>query len=294
MPAFSSMPTKFVMGLVQHRCSPDVAANRVKALDMTRQAANGGAALVCLQELYSSQYFCQEECAELFDLAEPLDGPSVQAFSKLCKELKIVVVVPIFEKRDLGLYHNSAVVIEADGSVAGVYRKMHIPDDPLFYEKFYFTPGDLGFRTIRTSVVDLGVLICWDQWFPEGARATALQGAKLLCYPTAIGWHHTEKKDFGETQHGAWEVSMRAHAVANGVWVAAPNRVGVEGGLEFWGQSFVCEPSGRIATRASVGNEEVLLHEIDLGDIERQRRGWPFLRDRRIDAYDGLLKRYGA
>jgi N-carbamoylputrescine amidase len=243
------------------------------------------------------QYFCQAENHDYFELAESIPGPSTAAFQKLAKKHKVVVVASLFEKRASGLYHNTAVIIDADGSLLGIYRKMHIPDDPLFYEKFYFTPGDTGFRAWRTKYGKIGVLICWDQWYPEGARLTALQGAEILFYPTAIGWHPKEKAEYGVNQHGAWETIQRAHAVANGCYVAVTNRIGVEtpeggDGIEFWGQSFVAGTSGQILTKASVDREEILLQEIDLKKVDVTRTHWPFLRDRRIDAYGDLTKRF--
>jgi N-carbamoylputrescine amidase len=280
------------VGLVQMRCGADSSANLATALAGVEDAARRGAQIVCLQELFRSQYFCQREDAALFDLAEPIPGPSTDAIGRVAAARGVVVVASLFEKRAEGVFHNTAVLIDADGSVAGLYRKMHIPDDPLYYEKYYFTPGDLGFRSFATRAGTVGALVCWDQWFPEAARLTALRGAEILFYPTAIGWHPSEKAQYGEAQHGAWETIQRAHAIANGVFVAAVNRVGVEGGLEFWGGSFVCDPFGRVLARASQDREEVLVVECDRRLIGETRRNWPFLRDRRVDAYDGLLKRY--
>jgi N-carbamoylputrescine amidase len=297
------------IALVQQR---GVAA-RDEILDATitrmHQAADGGAQIVCTQELFLSPYFCQTEDHANFQLAEPIPGPATTALAKVARERQLVVVASLFEKRAEGLYHNTAAVIDADGSLLGIYRKMHIPDDPLFYEKFYFTPGDLGFKAFRTRYARIGVLICWDQWYPEGARLTALQGAQILFLPTAIGWHPSEKAEFGERQHSSWETIQRSHAIANGVYVAVPNRVGFEAtpggcdthaptakgkqeGLEFWGQSFIADPSGMIMQRGSTDQEEVLLADCDLARIDFQRTHWPFLRDRRIDAYSGITSRY--
>ena len=280
------------VGLVQMRCSADPAANLAAALSGIEDAARRGARIVCLQELFRSQYFCQREDAAVFDLAEPIPGPSTAALGEVAAARQVVVVASLFEKRAEGVFHNTAVLIDADGTVAGVYRKMHIPDDPLYYEKYYFAPGDVGFRSFDTRAGRVGALVCWDQWFPEAARLTALRGAEILFYPTAIGWHPSEKAEHGAAQYSAWETIQRAHAIANGVFVVAANRVGVEGGLEFWGGSFVCDPFGRVLARASHTDEEVLVVECDRRLIAETRRNWPFLRDRRIDAYDGLLKRY--
>ncbi|MBI3880209.1 MAG: carbon-nitrogen hydrolase [Verrucomicrobia bacterium] len=284
------------LGLLQHACSADPAANLRKTLALAEQAAKRGAQIICTQELFRSQYFCQNEDHDNFKLAEKIPGPSTAAFQKLAKKRGVVIIASLFEKRASGLYHNTAAIIDADGSLLGTYRKMHIPDDPLFYEKFYFTPGDLGFRAWQTQFGKLGVLICWDQWYPEAARLTALQGAEILFYPTAIGWHPSEKKEYGANQHGAWETIQRAHAVANGCYVAVTNRIGLErpiggDGLEFWGQSFVADTSGQILQKASVDREEILLQKIDLAKVDVTRTHWPFLRDRRIDAYGGLTKR---
>ncbi|MSU70104.1 MAG: carbon-nitrogen hydrolase [Opitutaceae bacterium] len=288
---------KVTLGLLQHACSADPAANLRKTLALVERAAKQGAQIICTQELFRSQYFCQSEDHENFKLAEPIPGPSTRAFQRLAKKHQVVVIASLFERRSPGLYHNTAAVIDADGRLLGVYRKMHIPDDPLYYEKFYFTPGDTGFRAWQTRHGKIGVLICWDQWFPEGARLTALQGAEILFYPTAIGWHPREKVEHGASQHEAWEIIQRSHAVANGCYVAAVNRVGVEqpvggDGLEFWGQSFVAGPSGQIIARAGAKKEEVLLVPVDLADVDATRTHWPFLRDRRIDAYSGLTKRF--
>jgi N-carbamoylputrescine amidase len=285
------------LGLLQHACVADPAANLQKALALATQAARQGAQIICTQELFRSQYFCQSEDHANFALAETIPGPSTDAFQKLAREHGVVVIASLFEKRAAGLYHNTAAIIDADGSLLGVYRKMHIPDDPLFYEKFYFTPGDTGFRAWRTKFARIGVLVCWDQWYPEGARLTALQGAEILFYPTAIGWHPTEKAEHGTNQHGAWEIIQRSHAVANGCYVAVPNRIGHErpvggDGIEFWGQSFVAGTSGQLLAKASPDGEEVLLATVDLAKLDETRTHWPFLRDRRIDAYGDLTKRF--
>ncbi len=289
--------SKVTLGLLQHACGADPKANLKKTLALTEQAAKKGAKIICTQELFRSQYFCQSEDHAHFDLAESIPGPSSAAFQKIAKKYGVVIVASLFERRASGLYHNTAVIIDADGSLLGIYRKMHIPDDPLFYEKFYFTPGDTGFRAWQTKFGKIGVLICWDQWYPEGARLTSLQGAEILFYPTAIGWHPTEKAEYGDNQHGAWEIIQRSHAVANGCYVAAVNRIGLEqpiggDGLEFWGQSFVAGTSGQILAKASVDREEILLVPIDLGKVDVTRTHWPFLRDRRIDAYGDLTKRF--
>jgi N-carbamoylputrescine amidase len=288
-------PTAFTLALVQMRCDADPAANLEKAIAGIRQAAKAGAHLVCLQELFRSPYFCQKQDPELFNLAEPIPGPSTERLGAVAREAGLVVVASLFERRAAGVYHNTAAVIDADGGLLGIYRKMHIPDDPLYFEKYYFTPGDLGFRAFDTKIGRIGVLVCWDQWYPEAARLTVLHGANLLLYPTAIGWHPHEKEQHGKAQHMAWELIQRGHAVANGVYVAAVNRVGHEGatngGLEFWGGSFVSDPFGDVQARASHDREEVLLVECDFRRVEETRRNWPFLRDRRIDAYAGLTKR---
>jgi len=280
------------VALVQMRCGDDVAVNVRSALDRIGEAARQGAQVVCLQELFASRYFCQSEEHGHFDLAEPVPGPTTVALGEAAAAHGVVVVGSIFERRAAGVYHNTAVVLDADGSLRGVYRKMHIPDDPLYYEKFYFTPGDLGFRSFPVRGARIGTLVCWDQWFPEAARLTALSGAEVLVYPTAIGWHQAEKAEFGPAQHEAWEVMQRSHAVANGVFVVAVNRVGIEGTIEFWGASFVADPFGRVLARASHDREEVLVVACDLGLIDETRRHWPFLRDRRIDAYGGLVRRF--
>jgi N-carbamoylputrescine amidase len=280
-----------VVGLVQMTCDEKPDRNLKKAIDRIGDAARQGATIVCLQELFRSQYFCQKEDTARFALAEAIPGPTTEALAKVARQKKVVIVASLFERRAAGNYHNTAVVIERDGSIGGMYRKMHIPDDPLYYEKFYFTPGDLGFRTHDTSAGRCGVLVCWDQWFPEGARLTALAGAQVLFYPTAIGWLAGEKDEMNLAQHDAWETIQRAHAIANGVYVVAVNRVGREGQLTFWGQSFVADPFGRIVAKASSDREETLVVELDLKRIEETRQNWPFLRDRRIDSYEGLGRR---
>ena len=287
---------KFRVGLVQMSCSMVPKENLEKALVHIREAAARGAEIICLQELFRVQYFCREENAELFNLAESIPGPSTQVIGKLAKELGVVVIASLFERRAAGLYHNTAAIIDADGELTGIYRKMHIPDDPLYYEKFYFTPGDLGFLNFDTKYTRVGVLVCWDQWYPEGARLTALQGANILFYPTAIGWHPAEKEQYGAAQLDAWRTIQRSHAIANGIYVAAVNRVGFEGppddGLEFWGSSFVADPFGQVLAQASVGDEEILIVECDPKRMDEVRRNWPFIRDRRIDAYQPLVKRW--
>jgi N-carbamoylputrescine amidase len=283
------------LGLIQTECGPDREANLKKTLRCAKDAIQQGAQIVCTQELFRSQYFCQVEDHKYFEWAEAVPGPTTKVFQKLARDHDVVVICSLFEKRASGLYHNTAAVIDADGSMLGVYRKMHIPDDPLYYEKFYFTPGDLGFKAWQTRFGKIGVLICWDQWYPEAARLTAMQGAEILFYPTAIGWHPAEKGEHGGQQHAAWETIQRAHAVANGCYVAVPNRVGHEklsgDGIEFWGQSFVAGTSGEILAKASVDQEEVLVVPIDLSKVDTTRTHWPFLRDRRIDAYGDLTRR---
>jgi len=293
---------KFRVGLVQMLMTSDPDRNLQHAIDRIREAASQGAQIVCLPELFLTQYFCQREDASLFDLAEPIPGPTSTKLGEVAKQLRIVLIASLFEKRAAGVYHNTAAMFDADGTLRGLYRKMHIPDDPLYYEKFYFTPGDLGFRAFDTNVGRVGTLVCWDQWYPEGARLTALQGAHVLFYPTAIGWHPAEKSEFGAAQHDAWRTIQRAHAIANGVYVAVVNRVGFEtgdvrgksapgAGLEFWGGSFLCDPFGRVVAEASQGEEEVLMGEVDLKALEDIRRNWPFLRDRRIDSYAPITSR---
>jgi N-carbamoylputrescine amidase len=293
----TSPPTRYKIGLVQMAMSADPEANLQRAIAKLAEAAAAGARLVCLPELFRSQYFAQREDPALFDLAEPVPGPSTDALGKAAQQAGVVVIAPLFERRAPGLYHNSAVVIDADGRVVGIYRKMHIPDDPAYYEKFYFTPGDLGFRAFDTRVGRIGTLVCWDQWYPEAARLTALQGAGVLFYPTAIGWHPAEKATDGAAQLDAWRTIQRSHAIANGCYVAAVNRVGYErpaggDGLEFWGSSFLADPLGTIVVEAPPDREALVIGEVDVARIETVRRGWPFLRDRRIDAYGGLASRY--
>jgi N-carbamoylputrescine amidase len=285
------------IGVVQNACTADVAANSAAAERGIREAAARGANIVCLQELYRSLYFCQTEDHKYFDLAEEIPGPGTAAVQALACELGVVIIASLFEKRAAGLYHNTAAIIDADGSFLGKYRKMHIPDDPLFYEKFYFTPGDLGFRAWDTKFGRIGVCICWDQWYPEAARLTALCGAQILFYPTAIGWHPSEKEKYGVRHHASWETVQRGHAIANGCYVVAANRIGHEApdggdGIEFWGQSFICDPSGQILAKASADREEVLVAPADLASVDTQRTHWPFLRDRRIDAYGDITRRF--
>lgn len=284
------------VGLIQSACGASPADNLRRTLAHAETAARQGAQIICTQELFRSQYFCQEEDHRFFELAEPIPGPSTEAFQKLARKHHVVVVASLFEKRAAGLYHNTAAIIDADGSLLGCYRKMHIPDDPLFYEKFYFTPGDLGFRAWQTRYAKIGVLICWDQWYPEAARLTALQGAEILFYPTAIGWHPAEKVAHGVSQHSAWETIQRSHAVANGCYVATPNRIGHEklagDGIEFWGQSFVAGTSGEILAKAGTDKEELLVVPLDLDAVDKTRTHWPFFRDRRIDAYGELNRRF--
>ncbi|MCS7089723.1 MAG: carbon-nitrogen hydrolase [Verrucomicrobiota bacterium] len=287
------------IGLLQSAAVADPEQNLQRTLHAAEQAARQGAQILCTQELFRSLYFCQCECHDFFQLAEPIPGPSTRAFQQLARRRKVVIIASLFERRAPGLYHNTAVVIDADGALLGLYRKMHIPDDPLYYEKFYFTPGDLGFRTWQTRYARIGVLICWDQWYPEAARLTALQGAEVLFYPTAIGWHPKEKAEHGRAQHDAWEVIQRSHAIANGCYVAAVNRVGHErlpqapgDGIEFWGQSFVASPFGELLAKAPSDREQILLADLDLEELDRARTHWPFLRDRRIDAYQGVTQRW--
>jgi len=284
------------VGLVQMACAPEPEANFQKACDQIRAAAAQGAQIICLQELFRSRYFCQSEDHAFFALAEPIPGPSTFALGKLAAELGVVVIASLFEKRAPGLYHNTTTLFDADGAYLGCYRKMHIPDDPLYYEKFYFTPGDLGFQAFQTRFGKVGVLICWDQWYPEAARITALKGAEIIFYPTAIGWHPSEKAQEGAAQHASWEIMQRAHAIANGCYVVSVNRVGYEGrpgeGIEFWGQSFVAAPNGTLLARASAEKEEILVVPCDLAQLDKVRTHWPFLRDRRIEAYEELKRRY--
>jgi N-carbamoylputrescine amidase len=291
------------IGVVQMSCTPDPEENLEKAAGMVRDAARQGANVVCLPELFRAQYFCQREDTELFNLAEPIPGPSTERLGVVAREEKVTIIASLFERRAAGLYHNTAATLGTDGSILGLYRKMHIPDDPLYYEKYYFTPGDLGYRALDTSVGKIGTLVCWDQWYPEGARITALQGANVLFYPTAIGWHPYEKEQHGAAQYDAWQTIQRSHAIANGVYVASPNRVGMEHGdvrgnrvdgpgLQFWGGSFIADPFGRVIAKASHEAEEILIAEIDLKLLEDQRRNWPFLRDRRIDSYQPIVNRF--
>ncbi|WP_263359365.1 carbon-nitrogen hydrolase [Acidicapsa ligni] len=294
---------KYKVGLIQMRMTPDPEANLESALKFVREAAQRGANVICLPELFQAQYFCQREDTQLFDLAEPIPGPTTARIAEVARETRTVVIASLFERRAAGLYHNTAVTFHTDGSVASVYRKMHIPDDPLYYEKYYFTPGDRGFQAVDTAFGNIGTLVCWDQWYPEGARLTALQGAEALFYPTAIGWHPAEKEEFGTAQYDAWQTIQRSHAIANGVYVAGINRVGHEQGdirgnradgqgIEFWGGSFLADPFGRIIAKASHDSEEILIGEIDPGLLEDTRRNWPFLRDRRIDAYGKINQRF--
>jgi N-carbamoylputrescine amidase len=288
------MQTK--IGLLQMSCGHDPAANLATAMDRIRQAAAEGAQIICLPELFKTQYFCQSEEHANFSLAEKVPGPTTERLGALARELEIVLIAPLFERRAPGVYHNTAAVIDADGTYLGKYRKMHIPDDPLYYEKFYFTPGDLGFQAWDTRYGRIGVLICWDQWYPEAARLTTLHGARILFCPTAIGWHPSEKADYGETQHSAWEIIQRSHAIANGIYVAAVNRVGHEGtppeGIEFWGASFASDPAGTVVARAGHQEESTLIVPCDLQNVDTVRTHWPFLRDRRLDAYGDLTRRY--
>jgi N-carbamoylputrescine amidase len=297
-----SLPSTFRVGLVQMSATPDPEKNLDRAIQFIGDAAKKGAQVVCLPELFQTQYFCQREDAALFDLAESIPGPTTAKLAEAAKALKIVLVGSLFEKRAPGVYHNTAVMIDADGALRGIYRKMHIPDDPLYYEKYYFTPGDLGFKAFDTQVGKVGTLVCWDQWYPEGARLTALQGAQVIFYPTAIGWHPDEKAQYGEAQYDAWQTIQRAHAIANGVYVAVVNRVGFEQGdirgnkasgkgLEFWGGSFIADPFGRIIAKGSHDTEEILIGEVDSNVLEDTRRNWPFLRDRRIDSYGQITSR---
>jgi N-carbamoylputrescine amidase len=290
--------SKSNVGLVQMSVSRDAKENLAKATARIEEAAKSGAQVVCLPELFQSQYFCQREDTQNFELAEAVPGPTTEALGRVAQKSKVVVIAPLFERRAAGVYHNTAAIIDADGKIAGVYRKMHIPDDPAYYEKFYFTPGDLGFRAFNTEAGRIATLICWDQWYPEGARIAALHGAVILFYPTAIGWHPAEKAANGEAQRDSWRTIQRGHAIANGIYVAAVNRVGHEipteggAGLEFWGTSFLCDPQGVVIAEASTNKEEILYGTVDLAHLEDVRRNWPFLRDRRIDAYQGIEKRF--
>ena len=286
------------IGIVQMQCSEQPARNLAKAIEMTRDASDQGAQVICLPELFQSRYFCQSEDDAHFSLAEPVPGPGTDAFLELADDTDATLLLPLFERRAPGLYHNTTAVIDGRNGYVGMYRKMHIPDDPRYYEKYYFTPGDLGFKTFSTDKAELGTLICWDQWYPEAARLTALKGAEILFYPTAIGWHPEEKAEFGAAQHAAWQTMQRSHAIANGCFVAAVNRCGFEpdptgdGGIEFWGQSFVAAPDGSILCEAPADDECVLVADADRSMIARQRHGWPFFRDRRIDEYGGLTRRF--
>jgi len=294
------LPKSIPIGLVQMACSHDPDENLLKAERFIVQAAKQGARIICLPELFRSQYFCQREDASLFDLAESIPGPTTKAIGKIARKLKVAIVTPVFERRGAGVYHNSAVVLDADGSLVGLYRKMHIPDDPGYFEKFYFTPGDLGFQAFDTKYGRIAPLICWDQWYPEGARLASLLGATVLFYPTAIGWHPDEKERHGAAQKDSWKTVQRGHAIANGVYVAAVNRIGHEKptpqstGIQFWGSSFISDPQGKILAEASADKEEVLIANVDFAHLEDIRRNWPFLRDRRIDAYSGITSRYLA
>jgi len=283
---------RVTVGLIQMRCGPLKADNLDRTVQRIGEAAKAGARVICLQELFATTYPCQEEDHTRFDDAEPIPGPTSQRLCEAAKQHGVVIVGSIFEQRAPGLYHNTAIVCDADGQLVGRYRKMHIPDDPLYYEKFYFTPGDLGFTSFATAMGKLGVCVCWDQWFPEAARLTALTGAQIIFYPTAIGWHASEKAQFGKSQHDAWETMMRSHAIANGVFVAATNRTGTEDGIEFWGSSFLCDPNGNVLSRASHDEEAIVLAECDFDQIDVVRTHWPFLRDRRTDAYADISKRF--
>ena len=289
--ARNSKKDQVTLGLIQMSAGDNPAANLAKAVERVGAAAKKGAQIVCLQELFRSRYFCQSENHKNFQLAEPIPGPTTDALSTVASEYEIVIVASVFERRSAGVYHNTAVVIDADGALAGIYRKMHIPDDPLYYEKFYFTPGDLGFPSFQTRYAKVAALVCWDQWFPEGARLAALSGAQIIFYPTAIGWIPNEPRAVAQQQRAAWELIQRSHAVANGIYVASVNRVGREGRIRFWGNSFVAGPFGEIVAHAGGEREEILLAKCDLGRIEETRQSWPFLRDRRIDAYEPLLFR---
>jgi N-carbamoylputrescine amidase len=293
------MADKFTVGLVQMKCTTNKEENLTRATEKIREAAKRGAQITSLHELFAGEYFCRTEDAALFDLAEPVPGPTTERLAKVAKELKVALVVSVFERRAAGVYHNTCAVMDADGSYLGKYRKMHIPDDPLYYEKFYFTPGDLGFLNFDTRFARVGVQICWDQWYPEGSRLTAMKGAQVIFYPTSIGWHPHEKGEVGAAQLDSWKTIQRAHAVANGIYVAVVNRVGYEGkpekgdaGLEFWGNSFVADPSGQVIAEAAQDKEEILVVECDPAKSEDTRRNWPFFRDRRIDAFEGLLQRW--
>ena len=289
------------IALIQMRCGPEPEENFKRAIQFIRDATKKGAQIVCLPELFRSQYFCQTEDHKNFDLAEEVPGRSTSTLGELARELGIVIIASLFEKRSAGIYHNTAAIIDADGKLLGKYRKMHIPDDPLYHEKFYFTPGDLGFQAWPTAQGKIGVCVCWDQWYPEAARLTALRGAEIIFYPTAIGWHPSEKKKFGAAQYSAWETIQRSHAIANGCYVAAANRIGHEvpplaangrsDGIEFWGQSFICGPDGEVIAKGSMDREEIVIGDVEWDRVNEHRTHWPFLRDRRVDAYAGLEKR---
>jgi N-carbamoylputrescine amidase len=284
------------IALVQMRCGSEPEENFQRAIKFIREAARQNAGIICLPELFRSHYFCQTEHHANFALAEEIPGRSTTALGEVARELRVIIIASLFEKRRAGVYHNTAVVIDADGNLLGKYRKMHIPDDPLYHEKFYFTPGDLGFQAWETTRGKIGVCVCWDQWYPEAARLTALRGAEIIFYPTAIGWHPKEKEQFGKAQHSSWELIQRSHAIANGCYVAAANRIGHEApaggaGIEFWGQSFLCGPDGEIIAKGSVDREEIVAGGVDWGAVDRYRTHWPFLRDRRVDAYAGLEQR---
>jgi N-carbamoylputrescine amidase len=284
------------IALIQMRCGPEPEKNFRHATEMIRDAAAKGAQIICLPELFRSQYFCQTEDHKNFDLAEEIPGKSTSALGDIARETGAVIIASLFEKRSAGVYHNTAAIIDMNGELLGRYRKMHIPDDPLYHEKFYFAPGDLGFRSWSTSLGKIGVCVCWDQWYPEAARLTALHGAEIIFYPTAIGWHPSEKKEFGAAQHAAWETIQRSHAIANGCYIAVPNRVGHEApaggdGIEFWGQSFVCGPDGQIIAKGSVDQEEIVIADVNWARVNEQRTHWPFLRDRRVDAYGEINRR---
>jgi N-carbamoylputrescine amidase len=290
--------SRFVVGLVQMAVGTNPKENVNRAVAKVAEAASLGAQIICLPELFRSRYFCQKEDVSSFDLAESLPGPTTVALTRVARERNVAVIVPVFERRGSGVYHNSLAVIDHSGEIVGIYRKMHIPDDPAYYEKFYFAPGDLGFKVFQTSVGTVGAMICWDQWYPEGARLTALQGASIIFYPTAIGWHPDEKAELGDAQRDAWRTVQRGHAIANGIYVGAVNRIGLEvpdgggAGIEFWGSSFLCDPQGIVLAEGSTNKEEILVGEVNLEHMEEVRRNWPFLRDRRIDAYTGITRRY--
>lgn len=283
-----------LVGLIQMACEPRPEKNLARALQFVARAVRKKARIICLPELFKTRYFCQTEDHRFFDLAEPIPGPTTRALARAARQHGVTIIGSIFERRAAGVYHNTAVVFTPTGHIAGLYRKMHIPDDPLYYEKFYFTPGDLGFRAFDTPHARIGALVCWDQWYPEAARLTALDGAHILFYPTAIGWHQAEKKQLGAKQYNAWQTIQRSHAIANSCFVAAVNRIGIESTVQFWGGSFLCDPFGEVLAQAGHDREEILLADCDLLEVERTRQQWPFLRDRRIDAYDGILNRFKA